>query len=60
MDATPAMLMSLENKSVKITPFIGLAENIKGSIKEAKKYFDIPLEFQRSIFNFDASPYYRA
>jgi hypothetical protein len=37
MDATPAMLMSLENKSVKITPFIGLAENIKGSIKEAKK-----------------------
>lgn len=45
MDATPAMLASLEKKSVKITPFVGLAENIKGSIKEARKYFDIPLKF---------------
>jgi ubiquinone/menaquinone biosynthesis C-methylase UbiE len=45
MDATPAMLMALERKSVDITMFVGLAENIKGSVKEARKYFDIPFRF---------------
>jgi SAM-dependent methyltransferase len=45
MDATPAMLMSLEKKNVGITLFVGLAENIRGSIKEARKYFDIPFRF---------------
>ncbi|MEM3551149.1 MAG: class I SAM-dependent methyltransferase [Candidatus Bathyarchaeia archaeon] len=45
MDATPAMLTSLREKSDKITPFVGIAENIKGSIKEARKYFNIPLRF---------------
>ncbi|MGB9693395.1 MAG: class I SAM-dependent methyltransferase, partial [Fervidobacterium sp.] len=45
MDATPAMLISLEKKSARITPFIGVAENIKGSIKEARKYCYIPRKF---------------
>ncbi|MDW8048524.1 MAG: class I SAM-dependent methyltransferase [Nitrososphaerota archaeon] len=45
MDATPAMLNSLRKKSDEITPFVGIAENIKGSITEARKYFNIPLRF---------------
>ena len=45
MDITPAMLLSLEAKSANITPFIGIAENIKGSIKEATRYFNIPQQF---------------
>jgi len=45
MDATPAMLMSLEKKRVGITLFVGLAENIEGSVKEARRYFDIPFRF---------------
>jgi ubiquinone/menaquinone biosynthesis C-methylase UbiE len=45
MDATPAMLMSLEKKRVSITLFVGLAENIKGSIEEARKYFNVPSKF---------------
>ena len=39
MDLTPAMLLSLAEKKANITPFIGIAENIEGSIKEAKKLF---------------------
>lgn len=39
------MLISLRKKSDEITPFVGIAENIKGSIKEARKYFNIPLRF---------------
>jgi len=50
MDITPAMLLSLEKKNAKITPFLGLAENIDGSIKEARKYFDIPHKFD-AIFS---------
>lgn len=45
MDATPAMLISLVKKSAEITPFVGIAENIKGSIKEAREHFNIPLRF---------------
>ncbi|MGQ9781930.1 MAG: class I SAM-dependent methyltransferase [Nitrososphaeria archaeon] len=45
MDATPAMLISLEKKKAGISPFVGIAENIKGSIKEARKYFNIPYKF---------------
>jgi len=45
MDLTPAMLCSLAKKSQKITPFIGIAENVQGSIKEAKKHFNIPTKF---------------
>lgn len=49
MDVTPAMLISLHNKDAEITPFIGIAENIKGSIKEARKHFDIPLKFDAAF-----------
>lgn len=45
MDATPAMLISLEKKSAEIMPFVGIAENIKGSVKEARKHFNIPRKF---------------
>lgn len=45
LDITPAMLLSLEKKNVNITPFLGIAENIKGSIKEARKHFTIPYKF---------------
>ena len=45
MDLTPAMLLSLSKKRAEITPFIGLAENIKGSIQHAREFFKIPLRF---------------
>jgi len=45
MDMTPAMLFSLIEKNANITPFIGIAENIKASAKEARKYFNIPYKF---------------
>jgi ubiquinone/menaquinone biosynthesis C-methylase UbiE len=44
MDLTPAMLRVL-SKNTSITPFIGLAENLKGSIQQARKYFKIPTKF---------------
>jgi len=50
MDLTPAMLLSLAEKKANITPFIGIAENIGGSIKEAKKLFNIPYKFD-AIFS---------
>ena len=45
MDLTPAMLLSLAKKKASIIPFIGTAENIIGSIKHARKFFEIPLKF---------------
>ena len=50
MDMTPAMLFSLEKKNADITPFIGIAENIEGSIKEARKHFKLPYKFD-AIFS---------
>jgi len=50
IDLTPAMLLSLAEKKANITPFIGIAENIKGSIKEAKRFFNIPFKFD-AIFS---------
>jgi len=50
MDMTPAMLLSLVKKKADVQPFIGLAENLEGSIKEAVKYFDIPDKFD-AIFS---------
>ena len=50
MDLTPAMLLSLGKKKARITPFIGIAENIEGSIKEARKNFNIPYKFD-AIFS---------
>lgn len=45
MDATPAMLLAIERKAEGITPFLGAAENIAGSIKEAKNYANLPKQF---------------
>ena len=45
MDATPAMLLALENKKAGITAFLGLAENIEASTKEARAYAEIPDRF---------------
>lgn len=45
LDLTPAMLLSLAKKKIQIAPFIGIAENIKGSIEHARSYCDIPLSF---------------
>jgi SAM-dependent methyltransferase len=45
MDATPAMLLTLERKKADITPFLGIAENIEASIKEARAYAEIPDKF---------------
>jgi len=45
MDLTPAMLLSLSKKRADITPFVGIAENIHGSIREARKHFNIPYKF---------------
>jgi len=45
MDITPAMLKTLAHKKRNITPFLGIAENIEASIKEAQAYFDIPSKF---------------
>ncbi|MGB9854472.1 MAG: methyltransferase domain-containing protein [Candidatus Bathyarchaeales archaeon] len=45
MDMTSAMLLSLVEKGADVQPFIGLAENLEGSLKEARRYFDIPYKF---------------
>jgi SAM-dependent methyltransferase len=45
MDATPAMLLALTEKGQGIIPFFGIAENIRGSIKNASKYAQIPAQF---------------
>ncbi len=45
MDATPAMLLSLEKKRRGIIPFFGVAENIQGSIETARNYAAIPKRF---------------
>src|SRR4030066_164662 len=42
MDATPAMLISLAKKEQHVTPFLGIAENIQASAKEAATYAEIP------------------
>jgi len=45
MDATPAMLSTLTKKKEAITPFLGIAENIAGSIENANKYATVPKRF---------------
>jgi len=45
MDATPAMLLALAKKVEGIIPFFGIAENIAGSVKEARKYAELPVQF---------------
>jgi ubiquinone/menaquinone biosynthesis C-methylase UbiE len=50
MDLTPAMLLSLAKKNADIKPFVGVAENIKASIAQARQYLDIPSSFD-AIFS---------
>jgi len=45
VDATPAMLLAIARKAEGIIPFFGIAENIAGSIKEAKNYANVPEQF---------------
>ncbi len=45
LDLTPIMLKLIAEKTKEIIPFIGVAENITGSIKYARKYFKIPIKF---------------
>jgi ubiquinone/menaquinone biosynthesis C-methylase UbiE len=45
MDATPAMLLALEKKKGGVTPFLGVAENVEASVKEARAYVEIPEKF---------------
>ena len=45
MDLTPAMLLSLAKKKADIVPFVGLAENIRGSIEQTRKHFIVPFKF---------------
>jgi SAM-dependent methyltransferase len=45
MDTTPAMLLALAKKTSRITPFLGIAENITGSAKAARKHMPIPTKF---------------
>jgi SAM-dependent methyltransferase len=45
MDLTPTMLLSLAKKDKGITPFFGIAENIRGSIEQARKHLSVPYKF---------------
>jgi len=45
MDLTPAMLLSLAKSKDEITSFVGLAENIRESVQQARKYLKIPVKF---------------
>ena len=50
MDLTPAMLKVLARKTSEIAPFLGAAENIHGSVEQARKYLNIPEKFD-AIFS---------
>lgn len=50
MDITPAMLLVLARKRAHIIPFLGIAENITGSVEHARKYLTIPKKFD-AIFS---------
>ncbi|MFQ5710679.1 MAG: class I SAM-dependent methyltransferase [Candidatus Geothermarchaeales archaeon] len=50
MDITPAMLRALARKTSEITPLLGLAENIAGSIEHACQYIGVPEKFD-AIFS---------
>ena len=50
MDLTPAMLHVLMRENPEITPFLGVAENVRGSVEHARKYLNIPEKFD-AIFS---------
>ena len=45
MDVTPVMLSILAKKTRRITPFLGVAENIAGSIEYAREHMEVPRKF---------------
>jgi ubiquinone/menaquinone biosynthesis C-methylase UbiE len=45
MDATPAMLLALQKNHAELTPFWVIAENIKGSLRQAGVYVQVPEQF---------------
>lgn len=45
MDITPIMLQVLARKTSEVTPFLGLAENIRGSVDHARRHLKIPKKF---------------
>ncbi len=45
MDVTPTMLSILAKKTSKITPFLGVAENIVGGVEHAQGYLEVPRKF---------------
>jgi SAM-dependent methyltransferase len=45
MDVTPAMIAIVSEKTHEIIPFLGIAENIAGSIEYSRKYIEIPTKF---------------
>lgn len=49
LDMTPAMLILIQKKSVEITAFLGLAENVEGSVKEAEAYAVVPESFDAAF-----------
>jgi len=49
MDITPAMLRVLTRKTREITPFLGIAENISESIRQAQKYLQVPDKYDAVI-----------
>ena len=50
MDLTPAMLQVLARKAPEIMPFLGVAENVRGSVEYARKYLNITEKFE-AIFS---------
>ena len=50
MDLTPAMLQVLARKTPEITSFLGVAENVRGSVEQARRYLNIPERFD-AIFS---------
>ena len=49
MDITPTMLKVLRRKTSDITPFLGIAENIAGSIEYARRCLEIPEKFDAAF-----------
>ncbi len=45
MDIAPAMLHVLARKTSEVMPFLGIAENIAGSVEYARKYMEVPKKF---------------
>ncbi len=45
MDLTPAMLRVLAIKTSEVTPFLGVAENVQGSVEHARRHLSIPEKF---------------